>query len=159
MTQRQIELKWQKKWQDTKLYSFDKSKLDKKYYMLEMFSYPSAATLHLGHWFNYSLADSFARFKAMQGYNLFHPMGFDAFGLPAENYALKTGIHPKISTYQNMEIMKKQLTATGASIDWDYYLATCDPSYYKWTQWILQSFLKKGLHIKSTRLLTGVHLV
>lgn len=145
MTQREIELKWQKKWQETKLYSFDKTKMDKKYYLLEMFSYPSAATLHLGHWFNYSLADSFGRFKSMQGYNLFHPMGFDAFGLPAENYALKTGIHPKTSTYQNMEIMKKQLTSTGATFDWDYYLATCDPSYYKWTQWIFTKLFENGL--------------
>lgn len=145
MTPIEIENKWQKKWQNDGLYKFDKSNLNKKYYLLEMFSYPSASTLHLGHWFNYSLADSFGRFKALQGFNVFHPMGFDAFGLPAENYALKTGIHPKDSTIQNMETMKKQLSSMGASYDWDYTLATCDESYYKWTQWLFIQLFKKGL--------------
>lgn len=145
MTPSEIEKKWQEKWNEEGLYKFDKNNLDKKYYLLEMFSYPSASTLHLGHWFNYSLADSFGRYKALQGYNVFHPMGFDAFGLPAENYALKTGIHPKTSTYANMEIMKKQLSSMGATYDWDYTLATCDESYYKWTQWLFIQLFKKGL--------------
>lgn len=98
MDMKQIEKKWQKIWADTGLYKFDNSRIDKKYYVLEMFSYPSGAKLHAGHWFNYGLSDSFARFKRMQGYEVFQPMGFDAFGLPAENYAIKTGIHPKDST-------------------------------------------------------------
>ena len=91
----EVDKKWQKKWEETELYKFDKEKLDKKLYCLEMFSYPSGANLHLGHWYNYGLTDSWARMKRLQGYNVFHPMGFDAFGLPAENYAIKTGIHPK----------------------------------------------------------------
>jgi leucyl-tRNA synthetase len=145
MTPKQLETKWQQKWQDTKLYTFDKTKLDKKFYMLEMFSYPSSSTLHFGHWFNYALSDSYARFKSMQGFNLFHPMGFDSFGLPAENYALKTGIHPKVSTYKNIEKMKTQFASMGGTFDWDYYLATSDPSYYKWTQWIFTKLFEKGL--------------
>ena len=145
MTPIELQEKWQKKWAEEGTYKFDKSNLDKKYYLLEMFSYPSGAKLHLGHWYNYSLSDTFGRFKAMQGYNVFHPMGFDAFGLPAENYALKTGIHPKESTYKNMEVMTKQLASIGATYDWDYTFATCDPSYYKWTQWIFIKLFENGL--------------
>lgn len=145
MTPIEIEKKWQQKWAKDKTYSFDKTNLSKKYYLLEMFSYPSGATLHLGHWFNYSLADSFGRYKAMQGYNVFHPMGFDAFGLPAENYALKTGIAPSESTAKNMEKMKMQLSSMGATFDWDYTLATCEPNYYKWTQWLFIKLFEKGL--------------
>ena len=92
---KEVDKKWQKRWKETNLYKFDNKNLDNKYYCLEMFSYPSGANLHLGHWFNFAPADSYARFKSMQGYNVFHPMGFDAFGLPAENYAIKRGIHPK----------------------------------------------------------------
>ena len=104
----QVEQKWRDKWEKDKLYSFDKSRIDKKYYVLEMFSYPSAAKLHAGHWYNYGPADSFAKFKRMQGYEVFEPMGFDAFGLPAENYAIKTGIHPKDSTLKNIETMEPE---------------------------------------------------
>ena len=113
-----------------------------------MFSYPSAAKLHLGHWFNFAPADSYARFKSMNGYNVFHPMGFDAFGLPAENYAIKTGIHPNDSTVKNIESMKKQLEAIGATYDWNYTVETCMPDYYKWTQWIFEQLYKKGLAFK-----------
>lgn len=145
MTPIETEKKWQKIWNDKGIYKFDKTKLDNKYYLLEMFSYPSGSTLHLGHWYNYSLSDTFGRFKSMQNYNVFHPMGFDAFGLPAENYALKTGIHPKESTYKNMDIMKEQLNSIGATYDWDYTLATCDSSYYKWTQWLFIKLFESGL--------------
>jgi leucyl-tRNA synthetase len=141
----EIQQKWQQKWKNDGTYKFDKTNLKNKYYLLEMFSYPSASTLHLGHWFNYSLSDSFGRFKAMQGYNVFHPMGFDAFGLPAENYALKTGIHPKESTERNMQIMTEQLSSIGATYDWDYTLATCNPEYYHWTQWLFIKLFEKGL--------------
>ena len=110
-----------------------------------MFSYPSGAKLHAGHWYNYSLADTYARYLRMKGYNVFHPMGFDAFGLPAENYAIKTGIHPEDSTLQNIETMEKQLRAMGASFDWDYEVKTCMPEYYKWTQWCFLQLYKKGL--------------
>lgn len=145
MDYKQIESKWQKIWEDTKLYKFDKSKADKKYYCLEMFSYPSGARLHAGHWYNYGPADTFARFKRMQGYEVFQPMGFDAFGLPAENYAIKTGIHPEISTLKNIETMEQQLKRIGATYDWDYEIKTCMPDYYKWTQWMFLQLYKNGL--------------
>ena len=140
-----VEKKWQKRWEDEKLYSFDKSKMDNKYYVLEMFSYPSGAKLHAGHWYNYGPSDSFARFMRMQGKEVFQPMGFDAFGLPAENYAIKTGIHPQDSTLKNIETMEGQLRAMGASFDWDYEIKTCMPDYYKWTQWIFLQLYKAGL--------------
>ena len=145
MDYKQIEAKWQKKWEETGLYKFDRSKVDKKYYCLEMFSYPSGAKLHAGHWYNYGPADTFARFKRMQGFEVFHPMGFDAFGLPAENYAIKTGIHPEDSTLKNIETMEKQLRRIGATYDWDYEIKTCVPEYYKWTQWMFEQLYKKGL--------------
>ena len=140
-----IDAKWQEKWEETKLYRFDPDKIDKKLYCLEMFSYPSGANLHVGHWYNYGLTDSWARMKRMQGYNVFHPQGFDAFGLPAENYAIKTGVHPKDSTYKNIATMETQLKRMGASFDWDYEVITCDPAYYKWTQWIFLKLFEKGL--------------
>lgn len=140
-----VDRKWQKKWEETKLYKYDPNKKGEKLYVLEMFSYPSAANLHLGHWYNYSLTDSWSRMKRMQGYNVFHPMGFDSFGLPAENYAIKTGIHPKDSTLHNIEIMEQQLKNMGATYDWDYEIATCKPEYYKWNQWIFLRLLEKGL--------------
>ncbi len=141
----QIEKKWQSKWEQSKLYSFDKSRVDKKKYILEMFSYPSGARLHLGHWYNYGLTDSYARFMRMKGYEIFQPMGFDAFGLPAENYAIKTGIHPEDSTLKNIETMEKQLQAMGAMFDWDYEIKTCLPDYYRWTQWCFLQLYKNGL--------------
>ena len=140
-----IEKKWQKKWEDTKLYSFDKSKVKDKYYVLEMFSYPSGAKLHAGHWYNYGPTDSYARFMRMNGKEVFQPMGFDAFGLPAENYAIKSGIHPQDSTLKNIATMEGQLKAMGASFDWDYEIKTCMPDYYKWTQWIFLQLYKNGL--------------
>ncbi|HEY8500391.1 MAG TPA: leucine--tRNA ligase [Clostridia bacterium] len=141
----EIDKKWQKRWEETGLYKFDRENLEKKLYCLEMFSYPSGANLHVGHWYNFGLTDSWARMKRLQGYNVFHPMGFDAFGLPAENYAIKTGIHPKDSTYGNIKTMEKQLKDMGATYDWDYEIITCDPEYYKWTQWIFLQLYKKGL--------------
>ena len=140
-----IDEKWQQKWEDTNLYKFDENKIDKKLYVLEMFSYPSGSQLHAGHWFNYGPVDSWARMKKMQGYNVFEPMGFDAFGLPAENYAIKTGVHPKDSTKQNIINMKKQLKAMGAMFNWDHEVVTCRPDYYKWTQWLFLKLFEKGL--------------
>ncbi len=142
---KQIESKWRKRWADTGLYKFDRSRIDKKYYCLEMFSYPSGAKLHAGHWYNYAPADTFARFKRMKGYEVFQPMGFDAFGLPAENFAIKTGIHPEESTIKNIATMEKQLESMGAMYDWDYEIKTCMPDYYKWTQWMFLQLYKKGL--------------
>ncbi len=115
----EIDQKWQKRWEDTRLYKYDPGSNKEKLYCLEMFSYPSGANLHLGHWYNYALTDTWARMKRMQGYNVFHPMGFDAFGLPAENYAIKTGIHPQDSTLSNIKTMEKQLRELGATYDWD----------------------------------------
>ncbi len=145
---KKIDAKWQKKWEEKEVYKYHINNKNKKFYTLEMFSYPSGAKLHLGHWFNYAPADSFARFKKMQGYNVFHPMGFDAFGLPAENYAIKTGIHPEESTLKNIETMKKQLEEMGGSYDWDYSVETCMPDYYKWTQWLFLQLYKAGLAYK-----------
>ena len=141
----EIDRKWQKKWEETGLYKYDPNGKGEKLYCLEMFSYPSGANLHLGHWYNYALTDSWSRMKRMQGYNVFHPMGFDAFGLPAENYAIKTGIHPQDSTLANIKTMEKQLKEMGATYDWDYELATCMPDYYRWNQWIFLRLLEKGL--------------
>ncbi len=140
-----IDRKWQKKWEETDIYKFNPENTDKKLYCLEMFSYPSGANLHVGHWYNYGLTDSWARMKRMQGYNIFHPMGFDAFGLPAENYAIKTGIHPQDSTLKNIETMEGQLKEMGATFDWDYEIKTCMPDYYKWTQWLFLQLYKSGL--------------
>ena len=140
-----IDAKWQKKWSEDETYKFDASNLDKKLYVLEMFSYPSGAKLHAGHWFNYGPVDSWARFKRMHGYNVFQPMGFDAFGLPAENYAIKTGIHPKDSTFKNIKTMEEQLKAMGAMFNWENEVITCSEDYYKWTQWLFLKLYEKGL--------------
>lgn len=140
-----IDAKWQQKWEDAKLYKFDKDKEGQKLYVLEMFSYPSGSNLHAGHWFNYGPVDSWARFKRMQGFNVFQPMGFDAFGLPAENYAIKTGIHPKDSTMKNIDTMEKQLKAMGAMFNWENEVITCNEDYYRWTQWLFLKLYEKGL--------------
>ncbi len=143
---KKIEKKWQEKWEKDKLNRFDPSDTErKKLYVLEMFSYPSGAKLHIGHWYNYGPTDSYARFKRMQGYNVFQPMGFDAFGLPAENYAIKTGIHPMDSTLKNIETMEGQLRAMGAMFDWSAEVKTCTEEYYQWTQWMFLQLYKKGL--------------
>ncbi len=145
MDMKQIEAKWQAKWEKDKLYSFNKKNVDKKFYCLEMFSYPSASKLHLGHWYNYGLTDSFARYKKMKGFEVFEPMGFDAFGLPAENFAIKTGKHPEGTTLENIATMEGQLKAMGAMFDWDAEIKTCMPDYYKWTQWLFLKLYEKGL--------------
>ena len=142
---REVDRKWQKKWDDVQLYRFNPENADKKIYCLEMFSYPSGYNLHVGHWYNFGMTDSWARMKRMQGHEVFHPMGFDAFGLPAENFAIKSGIHPMDSTLSNIATMEKQLKEMGATYDWNYELMTCTPDYYKWTQWIFLQFYKKGL--------------
>ncbi len=148
MNLKNIEKKWQEKWKNTNLYAFDKESEKEKLYCLEMFSYPSGAKLHMGHWYNFGVADTWARYKSMNGYNLFHPMGFDAFGLPAENYAIKTGVHPRISTEQNIETMEGQLARIGGSWDWNYEVVTCRENYYKWTEWMFLQLYKKGLAYK-----------
>ena len=142
---KKIERKWQEIWEKDKLSNFNYKNSDKKYYALEMFSYPSAAKLHLGHWYNYGPTDSFVRYKKMKGYEVFQPMGFDAFGLPAENYAIKTGIHPKDSTEKNIENMEQTLREMGAMFDWSAEIKTCNEDYYKWTQWLFLKLYENGL--------------
>ena len=146
MDMKSVEKKWQARWEKAKFNNFDKKDTDKpKHYVLEMFSYPSASKLHIGHWYNYGPSDSYARFKRMQGFNVFQPMGFDAFGLPAENFAIKTGVHPKDSTEQNIQTMETQLRAMGAMFDWSAEIKTCEEDYYRWTQWMFLQLYKKGL--------------
>ncbi|MDR1409818.1 MAG: leucine--tRNA ligase, partial [Oscillospiraceae bacterium] len=140
-----VDQKWQKRWEDAGLYRFREGEKGKKIYLLEMFSYPSGSKLHLGHWWNYALPDSWGRMKHMQGFDVFHPMGFDAFGLPAENFAIRSGIHPKNSTETNIATMERQLREIGCTYDWDTELATCSPEYYKWTQWLFLQLYKHGL--------------
>ncbi len=142
---KKIEKKWQDIWEKDKIANFNPKNIDKKYYCLEMFSYPSASKLHLGHWYNYGPTDSFVRYKKMKGYEVFQPMGFDAFGLPAENYAIKTGIHPKDSTMQNIENMEQTLSEMGAMFDWSAEIKTCNEDYYKWTQWLFLKLYENGL--------------
>ncbi|MFO8060017.1 MAG: leucine--tRNA ligase [Bacillota bacterium] len=142
---RDIDAKWQQRWEETDKYRFNRDRVHRKLYCLSMFSYPSGAELHVGHWWNFGLTDSWARMKRMQGYEVFEPMGFDAFGLPAENYAIETGIHPRESTMRNIATMRGQLRRMGAMFDWDYEVVTCDPSYYRWTQWLFLQLYRAGL--------------
>jgi len=141
----EIEKKWQKWWEERRLYETDMSRTANKLYVLVMFLYPSADRLHIGHWYNYGPTDTFARFKRMQGYNVFEPIGYDAFGLPAENYAIKMGIHPAVSTAENIRQIRQQLKDIGAMYDWAREINTSDPSYYKWTQWFFLLLYKNGL--------------
>ncbi len=138
---RKIEKDWQKKWQDNHAYRVSNTSDKPKYYVLDMFPYPSGAGLHVGHPLGYIASDIFSRFKRLKGYNVLHPMGYDAFGLPAEQYAIEHGVHPAVSTHKNIDTFRKQLDNIGFSFDWDRELRTCEPGYYKWTQWIfLQLF-------------------
>lgn len=141
----EVESKWQKYWEDNKVYKTDFTKHENKLYALVMFIYPSGAKLHCGHWYNYGPTDTWARFKKLKGFNVFEPMGYDAFGLPAENYAIKTGIHPYDSTMTNIKDIRLQLKKMGCMYDWDNELMTCVPEYYKWNQWLFLQLLKKGL--------------
>ena len=141
----EIESKWQKYWESKKVYKTDFSKTENKLYCLVMFIYPSGAKLHCGHWYNYGPTDSWARYKKLKGFNVFEPIGYDAFGLPAENYAIKTGIHPQDSTLKNIDDIRLQLKKMGCMYDWDAELMTCSPEYYKWNQWLFLQLYKKGL--------------
>lgn len=145
---KECEEKWQKKWEEEGIYNYKDDPSKEKLYCLEMFSYPSGAKLHLGHWYNFGVADTWARYKKMKGFNVFEPMGFDAFGLPAENYAIKTGIHPRISTEKNIDTMEHQLRKMGAMFDWSHEIVTCREDYYKWTQWMFLKLYENGLAYK-----------
>ena len=140
----EIEKKWQQKWAEDKLYEVTEDDPRPKWYALTMFPYTSG-DLHIGHWYPMAPSDAHARFKRMQGYNVLHPMGFDAFGLPAENAAIKRGIHPFVWTMQNIENMRRQLKSIGAIYDWSREVITCLPEYYKWTQWFFLKLYENGL--------------
>jgi leucyl-tRNA synthetase len=144
---KEIEAKWHKKWEEMGLFKMDLDSPKEKYYCLMMFPYPSAA-LHVGHGRNYIIGDSVTRYKIMRGYNVLSPMGFDAFGLPAENAAIKNGIDPGISTLNNIKTMRRQFDSWGAGYDWDREVVSCLPEYYKWTQWIFLQLYKKDLAYK-----------
>ena len=134
-----IEPKWQSRWEREKTFATDTSSPGPKLYILDMFPYPSGAGLHVGHPEGYTATDILARFKRMRGFNVLHPMGWDAFGLPAERYAMKTNIHPRQTTEENIATFRRQIKMLGLSYDWDREVDTTDPGYYRWTQWI---FLK-----------------
>ena len=140
-----IEKKWQKYWEDNKTFKAEDISDKKKLYVLDMFPYPSGAGLHVGHPEGYTATDIFCRYKRMRGFNVLHPMGWDAFGLPAEQYAVETGTHPSITTKKNVETFKRQIKSLGFSYDWDREINTTDPKYYRWTQWIFLQLYKKGL--------------
>ena len=143
---KQIEEKWKKYWQENKTFKTDIWDFSKpKFYALDMFPYPSGAGLHVGHPEGYTATDIVSRMKRMQGYNVLHPMGFDSFGLPAEQYAINTGNHPYQFTKKNIDYFRSQLENLGFSFDWDREISTCEPSYYKWTQWIFKKLYQKGL--------------
>jgi len=141
----EIEPKWQAVWADDKRYQVTEDSVKPKYYVTGMFPYPSGAGMHTGHFFEHSIVDAVARFRRAEGYNVMYPMGFDNFGLPAENYAIKTGVSPQKATTDNIANFKNQLTRVGASIDWSREVLTSDPGYYKWTQWVFTKLFERGL--------------
>ena len=135
---REIEKKWIKFWSENKSYKTIEDKSKEKYYVLDMFPYPSGAGLHVGHPLGYIASDVIARYKKLEGYNVLHPMGYDSFGLPAEQYAIQTGQHPAVTTDKNIERYRDQLNQMGFCYDWDRAVKTSSPEYYKWTQWIFK---------------------
>ncbi len=139
---RTIEKKWKKFWEDNQIYRVSNQSDKPKYYVLDMFPYPSGSGLHVGHPLGYIASDIFSRYKRLKGFNVLHPMGYDAFGLPAEQYAIQTGVHPAVSTYKNINRYRQQLENLGFSYDWSREVKTCDPDFYKWTQWIFLQLFK-----------------
>jgi leucyl-tRNA synthetase len=137
----EIEQKWQANWKENKIYRVSNDSSKPKYYVLDMFPYPSGAGLHVGHPMGYIASDIYSRYKRLKGFNVLHPMGYDSFGLPAEQYALETGQHPSVTTEKNIATFRSQLDKIGFSYDWDREVRTSEPNYYRWTQWIfLQIF-------------------
>jgi leucyl-tRNA synthetase len=147
----ELEKKWKKRWEEANAYKVSEDSDMPKYYVLAMFPYPSGAGLHVGHPLGYIAADIFARFKRQKGFNVLHPMGFDAFGLPAEQYAIETGQHPEVTTNKNITTYKAQLDSIGFSYDWSREFRTCDPEYYKWTQWIFMQMYQSWYDQKADK--------
>ena len=137
-----IENKWQKYWKENKTYKVFEDKDKEKYYVLDMFPYPSGSGLHVGHPLGYIASDILARYKKLKGFNVLHPMGYDSFGLPTEQYAIQTGIHPEVATQKNTNRYRQQLDKLGFSYDWSRQIQTSDPNYYKWTQWIFKKLFQ-----------------
>ena len=139
---REIEKKWQKKWAEEHTYKVEINSDKPKFYVLDMFPYPSGAGLHVGHPLGYIASDIYSRYKRLKGFNVLHPMGYDAFGLPAEQYAIQTGQHPAITTEKNIQRYREQLDKIGFCYDCDREVLTCDAEYYRWTQWALIQMFK-----------------
>ncbi len=146
---REIEQRWQQYWKDNHTYRTVIDSERPKFYVLDMFPYPSGAGLHVGHPLGYIASDIYSRYKRLKGFNVLHPMGFDAYGLPAEQYAIQTGQHPEVTTRQNIARYCSQLDKIGFCYDWDRSIRTCDPGYYKWTQW---AFIRMFNHYYDTAL-------
>ncbi|MEG1934640.1 MAG: class I tRNA ligase family protein, partial [Rikenellaceae bacterium] len=145
---KELEQKWQQKWRNDGVYKVDVDSSRPKFYVLDMFPYPSGAGLHVGHPLGYIASDIYSRYKRLKGFNVLHPMGYDAFGLPAEQYAIQTGQHPAITTENNIARYREQMDKIGFSYDWDREVRTCEPEYYKWTQW---AFMKMFEHYFDTK--------
>ena len=156
---RDIEQKWQKRWVENGTYRVVEDTTKKKYYVLNMFPYPSGAGLHVGHPLGYIASDIYARYKRLKGYNVLNPMGYDAYGLPAEQYAIQTGQHPEITTTQNIKRYREQLDKIGFSFDWEREVRTCDPGYYKWTQWAFQRMFKSYYSLSSNKAQPTIKLI
>ena len=148
---KEIEKKWQKRWEDEKVFVADNNSDKEKYYYLVEFPYPSGAGLHVGHCRSYTALDALARKKRMNGYNVLFPMGWDAFGAPAEQYAIKNHIHPSVAVKENIKTFKRQVKSLGLSVDWTREFATTDPEYYKWTQWQFLKFFEHGMAYKAKK--------
>ena len=146
---KEIESRWQQYWNENNIYKADINKDKPKFYVLDMFPYPSGAGLHVGHPLGYIASDIYSRYKRLQGFNVLHPMGYDAYGLPAEQYAIQTGQHPEVTTINNINRYREQLNKIGFCYDWSREIKTCDPTYYKWTQWafikMFKSYYDNGL--------------
>ena len=156
---REIEKKWQKRWVENGTYRIVEDEKKKKFYVLNMFPYPSGAGLHVGHPLGYIASDIYARYKRLKGFNVLNPMGYDAYGLPAEQYAIQTGQHPAITTEQNINRYREQLDKIGFSFDWSREVRTCDPGYYKWTQWAFQRMFKSYYSISSNKVQPTIKLI
>ena len=149
-----IEKKWRENWEKHPINVNDGKK--EKYYCLDMFPYPSGSGLHVGHWRGYVISDAWSRYQLLKGKYVIHPMGWDAFGLPAENYAIKMGVHPAISTAENIKNIKRQINQIAAIYDWDMEVNTTDPAFYKWTQWIFVQMFKRAWPTRRSSPSTGV---